>query len=302
MGTVSTKSKDQTYKISESMDESAECDFKINYLKKNSSNIQSHYQSETTENTKKTELNDLIPYKFEWIDGGTNVKILGNFLDNWNREESMIYNNEKNIYELILNVPKGINQFKFIINNNEWVCSKHYKIVKDNNNNENNEIYIGLNSDNYTNNTNSTLSCSYNQEIKKKKKKFGKGNNDYDRTIPIKSVFNSDAPNIPWYYKSYINLDYNINKLDDDKLQEKINDKLKEKSNVVLNVQNQILDINKDKILLENKTFKSILTIPHEKLSHLFYNLDNENKYIRSSMTQRSKHKFLTVVYFFPKK
>ena len=50
------------------------------------------------------------------------------------------------------------------------------------------------------------------------------------------------------------------------------------------------------------KTFKSIMAIPHEKLSHLFYYCDKDNKYIRNAITQRSKHKFLTIVYFSPKK
>ena len=63
-----------------------------------------------------------------------------------------------------------------------------------------------------------------------------------------------------------------------------------------------MLILNKTKDLLETNTFKSIMTIPHEKLSHLFLYCDSDNKYIRNAMTQRNKHKFLTVVYFSPKK
>ena len=63
----------------------------------------------------------------------------------------------------------------------------------------------------------------------------------------------------------------------------------------------KMLILNKTKDLLETNTFKSIMTIPHEKLSHLFLYCDSDNKYIRNAMTQRNKHKFLTVVYFSPK-
>ena len=152
MGTVSTKSKDVTLKISESMDESTEVDFKINLIKNNHNNTQSFHQSETTENTKKTELSDLKPFKFEWKEGGNDVKISGSFLENWNKEEEMIFNNDTKVYEITLNVPKGLSQFKFIVNG-KWVCSSHYKVVNDNNNNFNNEIYIGNDSENKNENS-----------------------------------------------------------------------------------------------------------------------------------------------------
>ena len=66
MGTDTTRSKDRTLKISESMDESAEYSFKFNYMKNNSTQTQSLHQSETTENTKIPESNDFIPFKFEF--------------------------------------------------------------------------------------------------------------------------------------------------------------------------------------------------------------------------------------------
>lgn len=298
MGTVSTKSKDVTLKISESMDESTEVDFKINLIKNNHNNTQSFHQSETTENTKKTELSDLKPFKFEWKEGGNDVKISGSFLENWNKEEEMIFNNDTKVYEITLNVPKGLSQFKFIVNG-KWVCSSHYKVVNDNNNNFNNEIYIGNNSEN---NNNSTINSTNNQEIKKRKKKSSKGSSDYNCIIPSKSVVNAEAPIIPYYYKSYINLDHNSNQLDSEKFKEKLNEKLKNKSNDKIEEQEEALLIDKTKRLIEDNTFKSIMVIPHEKLSHLFYYCDNDNKYIRNAITQRSKHKFLTIVYFSPKK
>ena len=298
MGTDTTKSKERTLKISESMDESAEFDFKFNYVKNNPNKTQSYHQSETAENSKKQESIDLIPYKFEWKDGGSDIKISGSFLDNWLKKEPLKFNNETKSYEITLNVPKGINQFKFIVDG-KWVCSQNYKINNDKSNNFNNEIDTNANSEN---STMTSLINSNITEMKKKKKKLSKGSNDYNCIIPTKSSVNAEAPLIPWYYKSYINLNFNSNKLNENKFNNKFKDIQGEKSIDNMEEKQEILLYNKTRDLLENNTFKSIMTIPHEKLSHLFVYCDSDNKYIRSSLTQRNKHKFLTVVYFSPKK
>ena len=297
MGTDATKSKDRTLKISESMDESAEFDFKFNNMKNNSTQTQSLHQSETTENTKVPESNDLIPFKFEWKESGTDVKISGSFLDNWDRKEPLKFNSETKSYEITLNIPRGLNQFKFIVDD-KWACSKYYKVIKDKSNNDNNEIDTNAINE-------STMNSSMNNNIldmKKKKKKLGKGNNDYNCLIPTKSAVNAEAPIIPLYFRSYINIDFNSNQLDKAKFNDKLIDLSEEKAKDKLKENEEMLILNKTKDLLETNTFKSIMTIPHEKLSHLFLYCDSDNKYIRNAMTQRNKHKFLTVVYFSPKK
>ena len=298
MGTDTTKSKDRTLKISESMDESAEYDFKFNYMKNNSTQTQSLHQSETTENTKVPESNDLIPFKFEWKESGTDVKISGSFLDNWDRKEPLKFNSESKSYEITLNIPRGLNQFKFIVDD-KWVCSKYYKIIKDKSNNDNNEIDTNAINE-------STMNSSMNNnnilDMKKRKKKLGKGNNDYNCLIPTKSAVNAEAPIIPLYFRSYINIDFNSNQLDKAKFNDKLIDLSEEKAKDTTKENEEMLILNKTKDLLETNTFKSIMTIPHEKLSHLFLYCDSDNKYIRNAMTQRNKHKFLTVVYFSPKK
>ena len=297
MGTDTTKSKDRTLKISESMDESAEFDFKFNYMKNNSTQTQSLHQSETTENTKVPESNDLIPFKFEWKESGTDVKISGSFLDNWDRKEPLKFNSETKSYEITLKIPRGLNQFKFIVDD-KWVCSKYYKVIKDKSNNDNNEIDTNAINE-------STMNSSMNNNIldmKKKKKKLGKGNNDYNCLIPTKSAVNAEAPIIPLYFRSYINIDFNSNQLDKAKFNDKLIDLSEEKTKEKPKENEEMLILNKTKDLLETNTFKSIMTIPHEKLSHLFLYCDSDNKYIRNAMTQRNKHKFVTVVYFSPKK
>ena len=128
MGTDTNKSRDRTIKICDSMDESAECDFKFNYMKNNPNTSESLNPSETTVNTKKPEASDLILFKFEWKEGGTDAKISGDFLANWNIKEPLKYNNETKSFEITLKSPRGIKQLKFIVND-KWVCSKNYKII-----------------------------------------------------------------------------------------------------------------------------------------------------------------------------
>jgi hypothetical protein len=266
-------------------------------MKNNSTQTQSLHQSETTENTKIPESNDLIPFKFEWKESGTDVKISGSFLDNWDRKEPLKFNNETKSYEITLKIPRGLNQFKFIVDD-KWLCSKYYKVIKDKSNNDNNEIDTNATSE--TSNMNSLMNSNI-LDMKKKKKKLGKGNNDYNCLIPNKSAVNAEAPIIPWYFRSYINLDFNSNQLDETKFNDKLIDLSEEKSKEKPKENEEMLILNKTKDLLETNTFKSIMTIPHEKLSHLFLYCDSDNKYIRNAMTQRNKHKFLTVVYFSPK-
>ena len=57
---------------------------------------------------------------------------------------------------------------------------------------------------------------------------------------------------------------------------------------------------------IENSNFKTILTITHDKILHICYNVDDDdnnfyNKFLRSAITQRNKHKFLTIIYYRPK-
>ena len=183
MGTVSSMSKDRTLKVSESMDESTEFDFKINLLKNNRNTTNSFQQSETAEKTKMSELNETVLYTFEWKEGGNDVQFCASFLEDWNKKETMKLNKETNNYEVTLNVPKGTHQFKFIVNG-LWVCSKYYKIIKDKSNNSNNEIEIN-------NDNNNTKNISNNiQEMKKNKKKHQKCNCDYNCIYPNKSSVN----------------------------------------------------------------------------------------------------------------
>ena len=99
---------------------------------------------------------------------------------------------------------------------------------------------------------------------------------------------NLKAPKVPFNYNKYFNMDRNTN-------QKEIGDI------------EYIKNIFKDKYKKSDE-FKEITTFSHDKLSHLIINEDMYNikesktKYNKISITERFKHKYLTTIYFFPKK
>ena len=99
-------------------------------------------------------------------------------MDNWKIREPLKFNNETKSYEITLNIPKGINQFKFIVND-KWVCSTNYKIINDKNNNYNQNNEIDTNTFSQISTMNGVTNSIY-QEMKKRKKKITKGNKDYN--------------------------------------------------------------------------------------------------------------------------
>ena len=168
MGSLSNNSKDITFKTEESQDESS---YYYNLRKDNSlkskscKNQSTNNQSETTENSRIIDLNEkTIPFKFEWKEGGNEVKITGSFLNNWKEQMYMKKNLSTGFFEIILNISKSVHQFKFIVDK-KWACSPNYRTIKENNN-INNTIDL-TNFDPNIKNDNESLNF---KESKKKKK------------------------------------------------------------------------------------------------------------------------------------
>ena len=91
---------------------------------------------------------------------------------------------------------------------------------------------------------------------------------------------NVDAPDAPKYF-NYYNIDYNTR-------QNKIGNK-------------KLLIYKEKNLLSENNSYKKILTAPHINLSHCCTALKNDFKTnIKTSVTLRFKHKFVTFVYYKP--
>ena len=239
--------------------------------------------------------NDLILFKFKWKDNDNNsnkeieVMITGSFLNNWNELMPMVKNPETNIYEYETLLSRERHYFKYIINN-KWLCSDLYKTVQDESNNINN--YIDLT--NYQKNQNTEEKIfeadnHNNSEIKKEKIKKRKKicpkkqvNDGYGLKYPLIKDLNVRAPIVMVHYKNLFLLDNIANQFFN------------------VNIYYNIYDYNN-----KNGCYKKIFKIPHEKLEHITPNIEDifsENNYTRFSVTERKRHKFLTFIYYKPKK
>jgi len=127
--------------------------------------------------------------------------------------------------------------------------------------------------------------CKNQKNLIHKKKPKALKIEEYKSEYPTKNT-NINAPKIPINY----NIDFNI---DDFKNQVEIGE-------------NEYIQKNNNKYN-NNEEYKIITNIPHDKLSHIFinnklYKKKIRNNYNKISVTQRIKHKFLTLIYFSPKK
>ena len=285
MGSQSSNSKTNKSKINVSQDENS-YDYELKTENtvniRNSKNHSSNGQSETAENTKIIDSNEKkIPYKFEWKEGGTEVQIAGSFLNNWNEKINMKRNINTGFFEIILNISKSVHQFKFIVDK-QWVCSPKYTTINEKNN-TNNIIDLTNYNPNDTNKDNDESDNS--QKNKKKKKKLTKDKTEYNCIYPKITDIDA-APDVPSNYFNSFDLNNQSNQ-----------DNLKKYFQ-------KIIKNNISKNIIENNTFKTIMTISHDKLLHLCYSAENtdlNDTFIRTAVTQRNKHKFITLIYYSPK-
>ena len=245
-------------------------------------------ENKNIKNIKNNETEKLYPFKFEWKGSGSVVVLAGSFLNDWKEFKQMVKNEETQIFELIVELPKKIHYFKFIVDN-KWVCSSQYQTIMDNSHNQNN--YIDL-----------TKYIPPKDLVKKEEKaKKGKKNankkkvivldmndvksNNYNCKYPLLHELNSSAPCVFSHYKPSFNIDYQSNQ---DKINAKYGFNFKEKNP-----------------LTENNTYKKILICPHEKLMHFCQNIndlnDTKKRYMKGCATIRNRHKYLTVIYYKPK-
>lgn len=251
-----------------------------------------------------------IATRFEWRGEGNKVQLTGSF-SQWNQLYEMNKTNE-GFFELILYLPIGIYQYKFIIDGNRWECSPNDQQIKDNKGNRNNiidnSIYIKNNINNYNesndiniknnncndnqNNNNETnnKSTACSQASSSKEKVSTK---QYGNIYPPKEYFNSDAPPLPKLYLSLRDLNKNM--------------KLKKIG------RDEYLNVRR---LQMNNTFKNIESCGHIYLNHILTptnktkrdlknkniqeNNDNTNyneTYYRINTTMRVKTKYLSLIY-----
>ena len=236
----------------------------------------------TNENTNINNSCETIPYIFKWKGNAEKVYITGDFLDNWKTLGEMTKNPKTGEFEYIIYLSKTVHQFKFIVDGN-WSYSQDYEIFKDNSNNVNN--ILDMTNSNVISDLNNTKTTKddINQtqpstaSDKKNKKTFG-------CIYPNPTELNLETPILPHHYCKSFDMDYQLDKN---------------------KTSNQFLKFQLNNNLSENSSYKTIVVFPHEKLLHLCFNNDEEyfdHKYIKTSATCRIQHKFLTIIYYRPKK
>lgn len=248
----------------------------------------------TTEILDKSKLKpDLVPYTFYWKGNCDNVNIAGSFLDNWKKPIPMDKNEKTGIFEKTFLLPRTKHQFKFIIGK-DWACSDLYPTVPNEYNSMNNFIdltnYIiseikkdeDKKNEIKERNNNKIIIEEMNKNLLKKQKKT------YNCKFPLINELNTTAPCIIHHYRPKFNINYQSNQALLRNFGKKIN-----------------LNYKEQNFNTENNTFKKIMVWPHEKLMHVCPNIEdlsetNEN-YNRLCITQRNKHKYLTIVYYRPK-
>ena len=126
---------------------------------------------------------DKIPTTFEWDNGGENVYVTGSFCD-W-KLFFLMKKNEKGIYYLTLNLPKGNHKYKFKVDN-QWKFNEKFPTCNDSG-------YIN----NYLDTTNWEITVENTDEA------TAQSTNIAENT---KEEFNEKIPPIPWLYRSTENI------------------------------------------------------------------------------------------------
>jgi len=168
----------------------------------NMSNDTSSVITGTNREQKQDTCDEKVPTLFQWREGGKVVYVSGNF-SNWTHLFIM-EKKENGIFELILDLPKGVYQYKFIVDN-QWKYSLQQPTCKDSKGNVNN-IVEACSSEKEKFESNK----SPNDEKTIRPENIRKSLTDeYSQYIPSKNDLNMEAPNVPHHYSVPFNLDYN---------------------------------------------------------------------------------------------
>ena len=228
----------------------------------------SHTTDKATESTSVQEKRYQV--HFEWKEGGNKVLITGSFI-NWNTFIEMTKVNE--IFQFNINLAKGVYQFKFIVDG-IWKTSNFYQKTRDNNGNENNVIDLTNIKEPDVQAKKENRTQSQSEDLRNVRR------NEYNSYYPKQNEMNADAPHVPYHYLRNYNINYNTRQ-----------DRLGIKRFLIYNEKN---------LLSENNSYKKVLLCPHVNLNHECTNCVQHSKYIRTSVSQRIRHKFLTVIYYKP--
>ena len=264
--------------------------------------------------------NGSLPFKFEWKGEGKEVLLTGDFND-WKGKIIMKKNDITGFYETVLPLERKKYNFKFVIDGN-WVCSSQYPTNYDEHQNLNNfitlynysppkELYIETENDSKNDrsinaNENKNNIDNYNNHVNKKNqvifKKEDSKKKPYNCKFPLINELNTIAPTIMSHYKPIFNLNYPSKQVALNKYIELMTNN---KGKIDNNEKEKNLVYKEKNFNNENNTYKKIMTCPHEKLMHFCTNLEDlkniNNNFLKVCTTIRTKHKFLTMIYYKPK-
>ena len=216
-----------------------------------------------------------FPVKFEWKEGGNDVYLTGSFC-NWEHQFQMNMNATSHNYELLLYLPKGLYEFKFIVDN-KWRYSSFIPRRIDNNGNNNN----------YIDNTEHPSESSNEEKENKKHKREKIPRNsskpgltkevEYNRMFPKKGELNEEAPNVPMIYLKQLNGLYKMAKN--------------------RNANNSMFyDIN----LMNNSSYQMTQIPLHANLNHVIMRCKDEADFLSFNVNIRVKKKFTSILYYCP--
>lgn len=247
-------------------------------LKSEGGSVVESIDKENITSTLKPELKDeKIPTLFEWNEGGQMVYITGSFCS-WT--QFFIMSRVPNgTFQLVLDLPKGVYQYKFKVDN-QWKYNTTAPTISDNEKNVNNIVdttNIVPPPSTEKENMNTTSKEKIISKIKQKE--------EYGSYYPGKLELNTDAPGVPLkFYSNLFNIDLNT------------------KQWIIGN--KSFLHKEENNILSENNSFKSLARCPHISIYHLIYQYNNPSKisFEVVCQTSRLRHKMLSYVYYKPRK
>jgi hypothetical protein len=169
-----------------------------------------------------------IPTVLEWKEGGKVVYINGSF-SHWT-QWFIMKRKDNGHFELVIDLPRGVYEYKFIVDN-IWRHSSQHPICKDSKGNINNVI-------------NTLNSPEKKQEIKISNDNLKYVSADgYTQSFFNVEELNTDAPVVPFDYSIPFSIDNNTN-------QDKVG-------------QPEYINLNIRQNFCENSSAKSILNTPH---------------------------------------
>ena len=224
-----------------------------------------------------------IPVSFEWESGGNTVYLTGNFC-NWNHF-FLMEKNANGKHTLILNLNKGLIQYKFKVDN-EWKYNEKYPTIIDHGNKNNfidttNWEIIAEKSEETTNSKSESSFLPIEHKIVNIE--FQNAQDKFCNYIPKKNEMNEQSHKVPEEYKFKKNLD-----------------KMRQSK-----IENENYHSEEKNILGDNYAYKQIKSVAPEQINHMNYKIKSNRKEklteknpIITSIVCRHRLKFTTFVYY----